>query len=161
MLQTLSVSPRKNISMLLPKLKSHIKKRIMTSGSRVSCGPSRRSTSLCGMQRSTRRVQGDGQGGWVAPPSIPEVALGFRKDAGGHGDTIATIAEVIELMDPFLLYLKVLTLVSKYPDIRDEPISTLLAMRSNVRGTWSRSSRLWKRAWCKRIQITCLPSKKS
>lgn len=118
--------------MILPKLKSHIKKRIMTSGSRVSCGPSCRSTSHSGMRRSTRRVQGDGQGGWVAPLSIPEVALRFHKDTGRHGDTFVTIAEVIELIDPFLLYLKVLTQGSKYPDIRDELISTLLAVWSNV-----------------------------
>ncbi|XP_044090402.1 exocyst complex component 3 isoform X3 [Neovison vison] len=57
---------------------------------------------------------------------------GFGEDADGHCDTIAAIAEVIKLTDPSLLYLEVSTLVSKYPDIRDEHIGALLAMRGDT-----------------------------
>ncbi|XP_044945385.1 exocyst complex component 3 isoform X3 [Mustela putorius furo] len=57
---------------------------------------------------------------------------GFGEDADGHCDTIVAIAEVIKLTDPSLLYLEVSTLVSKYPDIRDEHIGALLAMRGDT-----------------------------
>ncbi|XP_006745229.2 exocyst complex component 3-like [Leptonychotes weddellii] len=61
-----------------------------------------------------------------------KLASGFGEDADGHCDTIVAIAEVIKLTDPSLLYLEVSTLVSKYPDIRDEHIGALLAMRGDT-----------------------------
>ncbi|KAA0718608.1 Exocyst complex component 3 [Triplophysa tibetana] len=61
----------------------------------------------------------------------------FRKlSAGGETDrlcdSITTIAEVFKLTDPALLYLEVSTLVSKYPDIREEHIMALLAVRGDA-----------------------------
>ncbi|KAJ8376550.1 hypothetical protein SKAU_G00071300 [Synaphobranchus kaupii] len=61
----------------------------------------------------------------------------FRKlSAGGESDhlcdSIAAIAEVFRLTDPTLLYLEVSTLVSKYPDIREEHIVALLAVRGDA-----------------------------
>ncbi|XP_068605122.1 exocyst complex component 3 [Brachionichthys hirsutus] len=61
----------------------------------------------------------------------------FRKLSAGE-DTdqlcgaIAAIAEVFKLTDPTLLFLEVTTLVSKYPDIREEHIQALLAVRGDA-----------------------------
>uniref|UniRef100_A0A8C9TWD2 Exocyst complex component 3 n=1 Tax=Scleropages formosus TaxID=113540 RepID=A0A8C9TWD2_SCLFO len=55
---------------------------------------------------------------------------------GGDSDrmcsAIVAIAEVFKLTDPSLLYLEVSTLVSKYPDIREEHIMALLAVRGDA-----------------------------
>ncbi|KAI1889024.1 hypothetical protein AGOR_G00174800 [Albula goreensis] len=61
----------------------------------------------------------------------------FRKLSDGGEtdrlcDSIAAIAEVFKLTDPTLLYLEVSTLVSKYPDIREEHIVALLAVRGDA-----------------------------
>ncbi|KAJ3594578.1 hypothetical protein NHX12_003885 [Muraenolepis orangiensis] len=61
----------------------------------------------------------------------------FRKLTAGEDtdrlcDSIAAIAEVFKLTDPTLLYLEVSTLVSKYPDIREEHILALLAVRGDA-----------------------------
>uniref|UniRef100_A0A8C1YMQ3 Exocyst complex component 3 n=1 Tax=Cyprinus carpio TaxID=7962 RepID=A0A8C1YMQ3_CYPCA len=61
----------------------------------------------------------------------------FRKLSAGEDtdrlcDSIAAIAEVFKLTDPALLYLEVSTLVSKYPDIREEHIVALLAVRGDA-----------------------------
>lgn len=61
----------------------------------------------------------------------------FRKLSAGEGsdrlcDSISAIAEVFKLTDPALLYLEVSTLVSKYPDIREEHIVALLAVRGDA-----------------------------
>nr|XP_020030380.1 exocyst complex component 3 isoform X2 [Castor canadensis] len=61
-----------------------------------------------------------------------KLASGFGEDADGHCDTIVAVAEVIKLTDPSLLYLEVSTLVSKYPDIRDDHIGALLAVRGDA-----------------------------
>lgn len=61
----------------------------------------------------------------------------FRKLTAGEEtdrlcDSISSIAEVFKLTDPALLYLEVSTLVSKYPDIREEHIVALLAVRGDA-----------------------------
>ncbi|CAM4587460.1 hypothetical protein PO909_031514 [Leuciscus waleckii] len=61
----------------------------------------------------------------------------FRKLSAGEDsdrlcDSISAIAEVFKLTDPALLYLEVSTLVSKYPDIREEHIVALLAVRGDA-----------------------------
>lgn len=61
-----------------------------------------------------------------------KLASGFGEDMDGYCDTIVAVAEVIKLTDPSLLYLEVSTLVSKYPDIRDDHIGALLAMRGDA-----------------------------
>ncbi|XP_066099164.1 exocyst complex component 3 [Saccopteryx bilineata] len=61
-----------------------------------------------------------------------KLASGFGEDTDGYCDTIIAVAEVIKLTDPSLLYLEVSTLVSKYPDIRDDHIGALLAMRGDA-----------------------------
>uniref|UniRef100_G3RCY2 Exocyst complex component 3 n=2 Tax=Gorilla gorilla gorilla TaxID=9595 RepID=G3RCY2_GORGO len=61
-----------------------------------------------------------------------KLASGFGEDVDGYCDTIVAVAEVIKLTDPSLLYLEVSTLVSKYPDIRDDHIGALLAVRGDA-----------------------------
>lgn len=61
----------------------------------------------------------------------------FRKLAAGEDidhlcGAIASIAEVFKLVDPTLLYLEVTTLVSKYPDIREDHIQALMSVRGDV-----------------------------
>lgn len=61
-----------------------------------------------------------------------KLAAGCGEDADAHCDTIVAVAEVIKLTDPSLLYLEVSTLFSKYPDIREEHIGALLAVRGDA-----------------------------
>ncbi|ELW72671.1 Exocyst complex component 3 [Tupaia chinensis] len=61
-----------------------------------------------------------------------KLASGSGEDVDGYCDTIDAVAEVIKLTDPSLLYLEVSTLVSKYPDIRDDHIGALLAVRGDA-----------------------------
>ncbi|XP_061045072.1 exocyst complex component 3 isoform X1 [Eubalaena glacialis] len=61
-----------------------------------------------------------------------KLASGFGEEMDGHCDTIVAVAEVIKLTDPSLLYLEISTLVSKYPDIRDDHIGALLAVRGDA-----------------------------
>ncbi|KAM8838109.1 exocyst complex component 3 [Synchiropus splendidus] len=61
----------------------------------------------------------------------------FRKlSAGDDTDrlcgAIAAVAEVFKLTDPTLLFLEVTTLVSKYPDIREDHIQAILAVRGDA-----------------------------
>ncbi|XP_068092751.1 exocyst complex component 3 [Hyperolius riggenbachi] len=57
---------------------------------------------------------------------------GFNEETDRLCDTIIDIAEVIKLTDPSLLYLEVSTLVTRYPDLRDDHIAALLAMRGDA-----------------------------
>ncbi|XP_053570369.1 exocyst complex component 3 isoform X2 [Bombina bombina] len=57
---------------------------------------------------------------------------GFGEETDGLCNTIVDIAEVIKLTDPSLLYLEVSTLVSRYPDLRDDHIAALLAIRGDA-----------------------------
>ncbi|XP_075442150.1 exocyst complex component 3 [Ascaphus truei] len=57
---------------------------------------------------------------------------GFSEETDGLCDTIVDIAEVIKLTDPSLLYLEVSTLVTRYPDLRDDHIAALLAVRGDA-----------------------------
>ncbi|KAM4705810.1 exocyst complex component 3 [Rhinophrynus dorsalis] len=57
---------------------------------------------------------------------------GFGEETDGLCDTIVDIAEVIKLTDPSLLYLEVSTLVTRYPDLRDDHIAALLAVRGDA-----------------------------
>ncbi|KAK5614984.1 Exocyst complex component 3 [Crenichthys baileyi] len=61
----------------------------------------------------------------------------FKKLAAGENTdrlcgSITAIAEVFKLTDPTLLFLEVTTLVSKYPDIREDHIQALLAVRGDA-----------------------------
>ncbi|XP_053507429.1 exocyst complex component 3 [Ictalurus furcatus] len=61
----------------------------------------------------------------------------FKKLSAGEDTdwlcgSISAIAEVFKLTDPTLLFLEVSTLVSKYPDIREEHIVALLAVRGDA-----------------------------
>ncbi|XP_063778865.1 exocyst complex component 3 [Pseudophryne corroboree] len=57
---------------------------------------------------------------------------GFGEETDGLCKTIIDIAEVIKLTDPSLLYLEVSTLVTRYPDLRDDHIAALLAIRGDA-----------------------------
>ncbi|XP_075068950.1 exocyst complex component 3 [Mixophyes fleayi] len=57
---------------------------------------------------------------------------GFSEETDGLCNTIIDIAEVIKLTDPSLLYLEVSTLVTRYPDLRDDHIAALLAIRGDA-----------------------------
>uniref|UniRef100_A0A8C9SBZ9 Exocyst complex component 3 n=2 Tax=Scleropages formosus TaxID=113540 RepID=A0A8C9SBZ9_SCLFO len=58
--------------------------------------------------------------------------LSAGEDTDRLCDSITAIAEVFKLTDPSLLYLEVSTLVSKYPDIREEHVLALLAVRGDA-----------------------------
>ncbi|KAE8597429.1 hypothetical protein XENTR_v10016470 [Xenopus tropicalis] len=60
------------------------------------------------------------------------LTAGFIEDTDGLCNTIIDIAEVLKLTDPSLLYLEVSTLVGRYPDLRDDHIAALLAVRGDA-----------------------------
>ncbi|KAG8442587.1 hypothetical protein GDO86_011396 [Hymenochirus boettgeri] len=60
------------------------------------------------------------------------LTTGFSEETDGLCNTIIDIAEVLKLTDPSLLYLEVSTLVTRYPDLRDDHIAALLAVRGDA-----------------------------
>ena len=75
------------------------KKRVTASGGGVPVGHHEEAHLTLEHHGAQGACQEDGQGGWAAPLPILEVSR-FGKDAGGHGITAVTLAEVIKLANP-------------------------------------------------------------